>query len=405
MTLLRLFSSASQPAMPLSARLFLALLRRIRDGHLTLMTPEGAQQVFGDPRSQPAATLQIRDWRACRAILRAGDIGFADAYRAGQVETPDLVSLLRVAIRNEPAVSQSVTGGRFARLWYALRHRLRMNTRAGSRRNIHAHYDLGNDFYGLWLDDTWTYSSACFDGDERRSLADAQAAKYQRIIDSLSLRAGMNVLEIGCGWGGFAVHAARRGIRVHALTISREQYAFAIERVAREGLSHLVTVEFRDYRDIRGQYDAVVSIEMFEAVGETFWRAYFGTLRRCLKPGAKALIQSITIADAQFDAYRTSSDFIREFIFPGGMLPSPERFIGAARRAGLAAEPVRAFGDDYARTLRAWRARFDARLDSVREQRFDETFIRTWRLYLAYCEAGFAERRTDVMHFLVSSGN
>ncbi|HDR9162977.1 TPA: class I SAM-dependent methyltransferase [Burkholderia vietnamiensis] len=404
MTLLRLLSAASQAALPLSARLFIALLRRIHDGHLTLVTPEGAQHVFGDPHRQPAATLQIRDWRACRAILRAGDIGFADAYRAGWVDTPDPVALLRVAIRNQPVIAKTVTGGPFARAWYALRHRLRANTRAGSRRNIHAHYDLGNDFYRLWLDDTWTYSSACFDGDDRRPLADAQAAKYQRIVSMLGLRAGMRVLEIGCGWGGFAVHAARQGIRVHGVTISQQQYSLARERVAREGLADLVTIELRDYRDVDGQYDAAVSIEMFEAVGEKFWPVYFDVLVRRLKPGACALIQSITIAESQFEAYRASSDFIREFIFPGGMLPSAERFVDAARRAGLAAAPVHAFGDDYARTLRTWRHTFDAHADLVRAQGFDETFIRTWRLYLAYCEAGFAERRTDVMHFVVSAG-
>ncbi|SEU35626.1 cyclopropane-fatty-acyl-phospholipid synthase [Burkholderia cepacia] len=403
MTLLRLLSNASQPALPLSSRLFVALLRRLRHGHVILVTPEGAQYVFGDPHCQPAATLQIRDWRACRAILRAGDIGFAEAYRARQVDTPDLVALLRLAIRNEPAIAQTLTGGRVARLWYALRHRLRMNTRAGSRRNIHAHYDLGNRFYGLWLDDTWTYSSACFDGDEQRSLADAQAAKYQRIVASLGLRAGMHVLEIGCGWGGFAMYAARQGIRVRALTISEAQYALAVERIARAGLSDRVTVELRDYRDIDGQYDAIVSIEMFEAVGEAFWPVYFDTLGQHLKAGARALIQSITIAEPQFEAYRASSDFIREFIFPGGMLPSADRFVDAAGRAGLAAEPVLAFGLDYARTLRAWREAFEDHVDAVRALGFDETFIRTWRLYLAYCEAGFAERRTDVMHFVVSS--
>ena len=255
----------------------------------------------------------------------------------------------------------------------------------------------------MWLDDTWTYSSACFDGDEQRSLADAQAAKYQRIVASLGLRAGMHVLEIGCGWGGFAMYAARQGIRVRALTISEAQYALAVERIARAGLSDRVTVELRDYRDIDGQYDAIVSIEMFEAVGETFWPVYFDTLRQHLKAGARALIQSITIAESQFEAYRASSDFIREFIFPGGMLPSAERFVDAAARAGLAAEPVLAFGLDYARTLRAWREAFEDHVDAVRALGFDETFIRTWRLYLAYCEAGFAERRTDVMHFVVSS--
>ncbi|MBI0329306.1 SAM-dependent methyltransferase [Burkholderia plantarii] len=402
---LHLFFSASQPAVPVAARLFMALLRRIRDGHLTLLTPDGAQHVFGDPHRLPAATLRIHDWRACRRILRAGDIGFAEAYRARWVDTPDPVALLSLAILNERAVSRPVTGGRLSRWWYRLHHLLRKNTRAGSRRNVHAHYDLGNPFYGLWLDETWTYSAACFDGDVHRSLAAAQAAKYQRIVDTLGLRPGMRVLEIGCGWGGFAEHAARRGIHVHALTISHAQHAWAVERIERLGLADRATIELRDYRDVDGHYDAVVSIEMFEAVGEAFWPTYFEVVRQRLRAGARALIQTITIHDSQFEAYRTSSDFIREYIFPGGMLPSPARFMDTARRAGLAAEPMFAFGLDYARTLNAWRAAFESKLDAVRAQGFDETFVRTWRLYLAYCEAGFAQRRTDVMHFVLSKGD
>ncbi|POS09083.1 SAM-dependent methyltransferase [Burkholderia gladioli] len=394
--------SHSETAQPLSAKWFLALLRRMRHGHLTLVTPEGAQLVFGDPHQAPAATLQIHDWRACRRILRSGDIGLADAYRAGWVEVPDLVALVRLALRNQDAVAPTIDGGWLARLWYALRHRLRANSRAGSRRNIHAHYDIGNAFYAQWLDPTWTYSSACFDGDPARSLEAAQAAKYQRIVDTLGLRAGMRVLEIGCGWGGFAEHAARLGIRVDALTISQEQYTFAVQRMARNGLADHAHVHLCDYRDAVGQYDAIVSIEMFEAVGQAFWPGYFATLQRCLKPGARALVQSITIDDARFDAYRASSDFIRETIFPGGMLPSPERFVAAARDAALAATPVFAFGQDYARTLHVWRDAFEARLDAIREQGFDELFIRTWRLYLSYCEAAFLEARTDVVHFVVA---
>ncbi|KMZ13484.1 S-adenosyl-L-methionine dependent methyltransferase [Candidatus Burkholderia humilis] len=208
----------------------------------------------------------------------------------------------------------------------------------------------------------------------------------------------MRVLEIGCGWGGFARHAARIGIHVHGVTISRAQYDYAAERAQREGLSDRIEIELRDYRDVHGQYDAIVSIEMFEAVGEAFWPRYFRTLRACLKPGARALVQSITIGDARFEAYRASSDFIRETIFPGGMLPSPARFVRAAHCAGLSAAPTLAFGADYAHTLHHWRNAFDG----VRAQGFDETFIRTWRLYLAYCEAGFGEGRTDVMHFVVS---
>ncbi|OAJ61481.1 cyclopropane-fatty-acyl-phospholipid synthase [Paraburkholderia ginsengiterrae] len=394
--------SVSAPMQPLAAKVFVALLNRIRHGHLTLATPEGAQLVYGDPCERPAAALQIRDWRACSVILRSGDIGLADAYRAGWIDTPDLIALVRLALRNQETVATTIDGGKLAQLWYALRHRLRANSRAGSRRNIHAHYDIGNAFYALWLDRTWTYSSACFDGNPARSLEDAQAAKYQRIVDTLGLRAGMHVLEIGCGWGGFAEHAARLGIHVEALTISQEQYAFAMRRISQAGLADRAHILLRDYRDTAGRYDAIVSIEMFEAVGETFWPTYFRTIERCLKPNARALIQSITIDDARFDAYRASSDFIRETIFPGGMLPSPTRFIAAARRVGLAAQPVFAFGQDYARTLRAWSEAFESQLEAVRGQGFDETFIRTWRLYLAYCEAAFLERRTDVVHFVVA---
>ena len=312
MNLLRSFSA--QAAMPLSARIFFGLLRRIRVGHLVLVTPDGSQCVFGDPLMQPAARLAINDWRACRAILRAGDIGFAQAYRAQWIDTPDPCAVLRLAIRNEAVLARTVAGSFVAQCWHNLRHRVRLNTRTGSRRNIHAHYDLGNGFYGLWLDPTWTYSSAWFDGDTGLSLEAAQYRKYQRIIDTLGLKAGMRVLEIGCGWGGFACHAARLGIQVHGVTISRAQHAFAVERIGHQGLGRFVEIELRDYRDLRGQYDAIVSIEMFEAVGERFWPTYFRTLRRCLAPGAKALVQSITIDDARFAAYRVSSDFNRETI-------------------------------------------------------------------------------------------
>jgi cyclopropane-fatty-acyl-phospholipid synthase len=400
MNLLRSFSA--QGEMPLSARLFLQLLRRIRVGHLVLVTPDGDQCVFGDPLMQPAAHLHLHDWRACRAILRAGDIGFADAYRRQWLDTPDATAVLRLAMRNQDAVRRTVTGGLIAQCWHNLRHRLRMNTRRGSRRNIHAHYDIGNDFYALWLDPSWTYSSAWFDGDPTLSLEAAQHRKYARVIDTLGLRAGMRVLEIGCGWGGFACHAARLGIHVHGVTISAAQHAFAVERIGREKLDAFARIELRDYRDLHGRYDAIVSIEMFEAVGETFWPSFFGTVRRCLAPDARALVQSITIDDAHFAAYRASSDFIREYVFPGGMLPSPERFIESARRAGLAARSSLSFGEDYALTLRHWRHAFEARLDAVRACGFDETFVRTWRLYLDYCEAGFKERRCDVKHFVLS---
>lgn len=388
-----------QPGLPSSARMFLALLEGLRVGHLTVDTPDGGQRLFGQVHAQPGAHLALRDWRACAAMLRAGDIGFAQAYRQGWLDSHDLVALLRLAQLNENAMPQALVGGMLARAWYRLRHWMNRNTKMGSRHNVHAHYDLGNDFYALWLDPTFTYSSALFEGDTHRSVEAAQSAKYQRIVDRLMLRPGMRVLEIGCGWGGFALHAARQGIHVHGITLSNEQLEYARARVQREALTEFVSLELCDYRQVRGRYDAVVSIEMFEAVGEAFWGHWFKVLRQCLGRGARALVQTITIEESRFSAYRASSDFIREFIFPGGMLPSAERFVAHARRAGLRVHRSLAFGADYACTLRAWRESFEANLSAVSAQGFDEVFIRTWRLYLAYCEAGFAEGRTNVMHF------
>jgi len=385
---------------PMSARLFLAMLERLSHGHLELITPHGTTLTFGDLRQPPSAQLRILDWRACGAILRAGDIGFGEAYGNGWVDTPDLAALLRLAMRNRQSLSSAVEGGRLASWWYRLRHLLRSNTRSGSRRNIHAHYDLGNDFYRLWLDPTMSYSSAIFNAPDQ-SLEQAQAAKYQRIIDQLGLRANDRVLEIGCGWGGFAEHAARLGIRVHGVTISPAQLTYAQERMRTQQLDHLAHLELCDYRDLDGQYDAIVSIEMFEAVGERFWQTYFDTVAARLKPGGQALIQSITIDEGVFERYRDSADFIREFIFPGGMLPSHERFSRCAQHAGLATRDRFHFGRDYAETLRRWNDAFQAQRETVAAQGFDERFRRLWQLYYVFCEVGFDEGQTDVVQFLL----
>lgn len=381
------------------AGLFLAALERVDLGHLVLLRPDGEETVYGDPHEAPGARLILLDWRACETIMRAGDIGFAKAWRNRWIESPDVTALLRLAMRNQDALPRAVTGTWFSRRWYQFRHLLRRNTPTGSRRNIHAHYDLGNRFYALWLDDTWSYSAALFGDNRGLALHDAQEAKYAHIVDALNLHPGMRVLEIGCGWGGFALHAARRGVHVHGVTISPAQLALAQKRVIESGLTDRVTLELRDYRDLTGCYDAVVSIEMFEAVGEAYWRQFFDIVRNRLRPGGHALIQSITIADDRFTAYRASSDFVREYIFPGGMLPSPQRFIQSAARSGLAACPVLSFGSDYAETLRRWRQMFAAKRDDVLALGFDEFFLRLWHLYLCYCEAGFDEGRTDVMQF------
>ncbi|HJV01144.1 MAG TPA: cyclopropane-fatty-acyl-phospholipid synthase family protein [Burkholderiaceae bacterium] len=393
--------ATAMPSAPAGARLFLALLNQIRHGHLELITPCGTRMVFGDAHAPAGATLKLHDWRACQRIMRAGDIGFAEAYAAGWVDTSDLTALLRLALRNEASLDRLLFGGAVARCWYRLRHWLRPNTRKGSQRNIHAHYDIGNAFYQLWLDPSWTYSSALFDGDFSLSLLDAQRRKYQRIIDTLDLRPGQRVLEIGCGWGGFAEHAAQLGIHVHGVTISPSQLAVARQRVQAQGLADRIELALCDYRDLHGEYDAVVSIEMFEAVGEQYWPQYFRTVAARLKPGGRALVQSITIGEQHFARYRGRADFIQQFIFPGGMLPSVERFERHAQRGGLRPLARHTFGPDYAETLRRWASQYQRQHQRILAQGFDAHFMRIWRMYFAYCEAAFDEGRTDVVQFLL----
>ena len=386
---------------PATGRLFLRLLTRLRAGQLTVVLPGGARLHLGTAQARPAAELRLLDWRACARILGAGDIGFGEALRRGWVDSPDLTALMRLALCNEAALEAAVWGNRLLGLWFRLRHALRANTRAGSRENIHAHYDLGNAFYGLWLDETWTYSSALFRGDHTLTLVEAQHAKYQRVIDVLGLKPGMRVLEIGCGWGGFACYAGERGISVRGITISPAQLEVGRERLARAGLGTTVQLDLCDYRDLRGQYDAIVSIEMFEAVGRSFWDGWFAQLRGLLAPGGRALVQSITIDEERFERYASSSDFIRHYVFPGGMLPSVKRFVAGAAAHGLVTRDLLAFGKDYAETMRRWSRQFEAARDAIGALGYDEVFVRTWRLYLAYCEAGFEEGRTDVVQFLL----
>jgi cyclopropane-fatty-acyl-phospholipid synthase len=384
-------------AEPAAARWMFRLLGQLRCGKMTLGCPDGRSLEFSGTQPGPHATLTLADWRVCSDILSRGDIGLAEAYIEGRVATDDLTQLLLLAAMNEQAIEEAIHGRWWATLAYRLRHWLRPNTRNGSRKNIHAHYDLGNDFYRLWLDSTMTYSSALFEGDLTRSLADAQSAKYARILRELDAQPGQHILEVGCGWGGFAEHAARAGCRVTGITISEAQLAYAQRRIAAAGLQDRVTLKLQDYRDLDGQFDHVVSIEMFEAVGERFWPGYFDMLRDRLLSGGRAVVQSITIAEAKFERYRTGTDFIQQYIFPGGMLPSPSRFSGEASSRGLAVKAMHAFGLDYAETLRRWHQVFDYVAPEVKAQGFDDRFMRTWRFYLAYCEAGFRARATDVV--------
>jgi len=399
MTTLALTESRAPPAW----RVLFSLLRRMDRGRLTVTLPDGSVHAFGPGRGV-TATLDVRDLRTARAVLARGDVGFAEAYMRGMWDTPDLVALLTLFAANQPALTGAFYGHPLVRALLRLRHALRGNTRRQAKRNIVAHYDLGNDFYAAWLDPTMTYSSALFDGDAGRTLAQAQQAKYDRVLGELRLSSPSRVLEIGCGWGGFAETAARAGHRVTGLSLSDAQTAFARDRVANAALADRVDLRITDYRDVRGTFDAVASIEMFEAVGERYWPAYFRAIRDALVPGGRACIQAITIAEDRFERYRTQSDFIQQYIFPGGMLASRSRLVAEAGKQGLTLLGVHPFGRDYAETLVRWLASFDAAAPLLRSRGFDDAFLRCWRFYLAYCAAGFATSTTDVAHYTFVRG-
>lgn len=387
---------------PAAAHAASRLLARLGHGTLDVQWPDGRTDRFGVPREgAPRAAIRLHDWNVCRAALQRGDIGFAESYIAGHWTTPDLAALLTLLMVNREAIEAMVYGRWWGALLYRARHLLNRNSRRGSRRNIHAHYDLGNAFYRLWLDETMSYSSAWFDGDAGRSTADAQAAKIRRALDEAGVAPGSRLLEIGCGWGGVAEVAARDvGARVTGITLSTEQLDFATGRLARAGLADRATLRLQDYRDVAdGPYDAIVSIEMFEAVGQAYWDGYFALLAAQLRPGGRACIQSITIRDDLFERYVRGTDFIQQYVFPGGLLPSVAAFEAHARRAGLTVERRLHFGADYAETLRRWRAAFGAQDARVRELGFDTHFVRVWDFYLAYCEAAFAAGSTDVVQF------
>lgn len=386
---------------PLAGRTALRLLQRLQRGRLELVTPTGQELCFGPGPEPglPAARLVLRRWDAASAALRSGDIGFAEAYLRGDWSSPDLPLLLRLMLVNRQALATVIHGSWAGRLMYRWRHLLHRNTRSGSRRNIHAHYDLGNAFYRLWLDETMTYSSACFEGDAGRDLAGAQRAKMARALRMTGVQQGTRVLEIGCGWGALAEMAAGElGAQVTGITLSSEQLSHGMARLAAAGLSHRAQLRLQDYRDVNdGPYDAIVSIEMIEAVGRAYWPTYFGTVQRLLRPGGRACIQAIVIRDELFDDYLRSTDFIQQYIFPGGCLLSPRAIREQAARAGLHIVDSYAFGPDYAETCRRWRQAFLAQRDAVRALGFDERFVRLWSFYLAYCEAGFDAGDIDVV--------
>jgi cyclopropane-fatty-acyl-phospholipid synthase len=385
---------------PTAARKVLQLLQRLCHGTLTLQLPGGDTYCFGNG-ALPHAAMTLRNWNVCSAALTSGDIGFAESYIAGDWTTPNLTDLLRVLVRNRREVEDVVYGHWAGRLLYRLRHLLNRNSKTNSRKNIHAHYDLGNAFYTLWLDDTMNYSSAWFDGKLDQPMQTAQHAKVRRALRMAGVQPGHRVLEIGCGWGALAEMATTAfGANLTGVTLSTEQLAFAQSRMAALGTQAQADLRLQDYRDITdGPFDAICSIEMVEAVGRNYWPTYFETVHRLLKPGGRACIQSILIDDALWDRYIHSTDFIQQYIFPGGCLPCPREFRREATAAGLDIVDELSFGADYAETLRRWREQFLAHRPQVLQQGFDEPFIRTWELYLAYCEAAFAEANTDVVQY------
>ncbi len=385
---------------PAAARTALKLLQRLSHGTLAVQLPDGSTQCFGDG-GLPHAAISLKNWNVCIAALKSGDIGFAESYIAGDWTTPSLTDLLKVFIRNRKDVEDVIYGSWAGRLLYRVKHLLNRNTRSNSQKNIHAHYDLGNAFYELWLDGTMNYSSAWFDGDMSRPMQQAQHAKVRRALRMASVQPGDRVLEIGCGWGALAEMAATEfGASVTGVTLSTEQLAFARDRMVRLGAQDRAELRLQDYRDIAdAPFDAICSIEMVEAVGREYWPTYFRTVSRLLKPQGRACVQSIVIDDSLFDRYVNSTDFIQQYIFPGGCLPCPREFRAQAEAAGLAVVDEFAFGADYAETLRRWRDAFLAARGQVLQLGFDERFIRIWEFYLAYCEAAFAMANIDVVQY------
>ena len=375
---------------------------RLHAGRLEVILPDGSRRVLEGSEPGPAATLIVNRDRFFRRVLLGGSNGFAESYMAGDCDTPDLSEFLRLSAVNFDHWQESLQGSTLYRSAARLYHLLRPNTRRGARRNILSHYDLGNEFYSHWLDQGMAYSAACFPSADL-TLEDAQAAKYAAIADAAGIKPDSHILEIGCGWGGFAEYAAKeRGARVTAITISDQQFDYSRQRIHSAGLADHVEVRRQDYRDVTGHFDRIVAIEMFEAVGERYWPGFFGKVRDLLTPDGRAALQVITIDDACFERYRKSTDFIQRYIFPGGMLPSPTAFTQAVQSVGMKTLTEQGFGSDYARTLSAWRRRFEEAWPGIRELGFDERFRRMWTYYLSYCEAGFSTGRIDVKQVAIS---
>ncbi|MEZ0226854.1 MAG: class I SAM-dependent methyltransferase [Alphaproteobacteria bacterium] len=380
-------------------RFLLNLASHWQYGTANVVLPNGERVVFHGKEEGPEATLTVHNERFARRCITGGQLGFCEGYLDGDWSSPDPARWMEVFLRNEHHMQEVLVGQGWARFLMKIPHAFRSNSRKGSRKNISKHYDLGNDFYKLWLDDGMAYSSAMF-SDAARDLEAAQVNKYRVLSQRLGILPGHHVLEVGCGWGGFAEYAAKHmGARVTGITISESQFQYAQQRIQKAGLSDRVDILLKDYRDVEGQFDRIVSIEMIEAVGESYWPGYFKMLHDRLKPGGKAGLQAITIDEGWFEDYRNTADFIQKYIFPGGMLPTKSILAHQTEMAGMHLESIEGFGPDYAHTLRLWQNRFQAAWPEIRKlNKFDERFKKIWELYLFYCEAGFTAGTIDVVH-------
>ncbi|MBL3570403.1 class I SAM-dependent methyltransferase [Rhodovulum sp. BSW8] len=375
---------------------------RMGHGRLDFVLSDGRRFRAEGRAPGPVAELDIHDPDVFARLIREGDLGFCEAYVEGGWSTPDLMAFMDLVHADNDELFDGFPGLGLIRAYERLRFWLQRNSKTQARKNISHHYDLGNDFYGLWLDETMTYSSALFRTGQE-SLEAAQELKYAAMVDQMGVAPGDHVLEIGCGWGGFAEYAAgQRGLKVTGLTISREQHDYAVARIAKAGLSDRVEIKLQDYRDETGRYDGIASIEMFEAVGEKYWPTYFRQVTDCLKPGGQATLQVITVQERRYEIYRKGVDFIQKYIFPGGMLPSPGVLRAQASAAGLEIRRSMEFGDSYALTLRRWHETFNERWDDVARLGFDARFRRMWNLYLASCAATFQSGNCDVTQLTVA---
>jgi len=376
--------------------------KKINAGRLDYVLSDGRVFRAEGPKPGPVSEVVVKNPDCFARLIREGDLGFCDAYLDGWWETPDLQALMDFVHTDNDVIYDGFPGMSLVRAYERLRHFLKGNSKRQAKKNISHHYDLGNEFYRLWLDETMTYSSALFDTGQE-SLERAQIAKYASMVDQMGVKPGDHVLEIGCGWGGFAEYAAReRGLRVTGLTISREQLAYARDRIVKANLSDMVDLKLQDYRDERGTYDGIASIEMFEAVGEKYWPSYFKTVRERLRPGAMATLQVITVEDRRWEAYRKGVDFIQKYIFPGGMLPSPSVLRAEVEKAGLVVARSIEFGEGYDQTLRRWHETFNAKWDQIAAMGFDDRFRRMWNFYLTSCAATFHVGNCDVTQITIT---